>query len=445
MRLADLEGKRVVILGAGREGLSAANLLCGRLGLDRVTLVADQEPDAETLEQLGWHHGLALRFDPRVFEMLADFDVAIRSPGLSWYRYEFERARENGLVMTSLTDLFLAETEGLLVIGVTGTKGKSTTASLIRTALGACGMRAVAAGNIGTPVFDADPNQDADAIVLEVSSYQACQLRHGPRISVLTSLYPEHLDWHGGLEAYYRDKLTLLRRTQDHVFANGADPEVRERTRDIPGRSFFGLANGFHVEGQQILHGRNAIGSLAEVPLAGEHNAANMCAALAVAHGLGLDPQKAFRSFSGYASLPHRHHSLGTLGGIEYIDDSLSTIPQATIHALRAVGERPVSIVLGGRDRGVDQTPLVAELARENLHRIALIGETGAMLLRMLDAEARAKAQLCDSMPGAVDFCANGLPDGGVVLLSPAAATGPEFRDAMSRGEEFAAAARQRR
>ena len=442
MRLAELEGKRVVILGAGREGVSAARLLCSRLGLDRISLVAEQEPDTETLEQLSWHHGLALRFDPRIFEMLSDYDIAIRSPGLSWYRRDLMMARERGLLMTSLTDLYLAEHEDSLVIGVTGTKGKSTTASLIRTALGACGMRAIAAGNIGTPIFDADPDGHADAIVLEVSSYQACDLQHGPRMAVLTSLYPEHLDWHGGLENYYRDKLNLLQRTRGAVFVNGADREAVQRTDALASRNLFGSVGGFHTVGQLLMRGTEKIGSLAEIPLPGEHNASNVCAALSVVHSLGLDSGQAFRSLSSYEGLPHRHHTVATAHGIEFIDDSLSTIPQATIQALRALGDRPVSLILGGRDRGVDMGSLARELDAPRIQRIALMGETGSLLSILLAPGTLAKAQLVDTMPAAVDFCVAGLAEGGVVLLSPAAATGPEFRDAMSRGDAFADAAR---
>lgn len=437
MRLAELRGCRVAVLGAGREGLSAARLLCERLEHPEITLICEHEPTPEAARELRILPRLSLRVEADGFADLSDFDVAIRSPGLCFYRPELAAARARGLRMTSLTDLFLAENETRRVVAVTGTKGKSTTATLIGLALEACGVRTVIAGNIGTPVFDADPEGEAEVFVVEVSSYQACDLQHGPELALLTSLYPEHLDWHGGLERYYDDKLNLLRRTRGGIFVNGGNPEARARTKPFGRRTLFNDASGVFVRDGQVRKGSEEVGALSSLSFRGEHNTSNLCGALAVASALGLPLATAFEGIAGFRGLPHRQQTIASLGGIDYVDDSLSTIPQSTIQALRSFGDRPIAVIVGGRDRGVDLSPLVEELTAANIRGVALVGETGAVLAPLLPADD-VRVATCGSLDDAVAFCRGTLPEGGVLLLSPAAATGDDFDDAPARGAAFA-------
>jgi UDP-N-acetylmuramoylalanine--D-glutamate ligase len=440
LRLAELAGRRVAILGAGREGLSAARLLCEELAHPDVTLLSEQEPTPDAARRLGVLPGLSLRVGADALADLSAFDVAIRSPGISFYRSELASAREQGLAMTSLTDLFLAENEGRRVIAVTGTKGKSTTASLIALALEACGIKTVTAGNIGTPVFDADPEAEAEVVVLEVSSYQACDLRHGPEIAVITSLHPEHLDWHGGLERYYDDKLNLLRRARGPVLVNGGNPDARARTSQIARRRLFNDPSGVHVLGDRVREGSREIGDLSTLPLGGAPGSSNLCAALAVASALDLPLTTAFGGFEKFRGLPHRQQTIASRDGIDYVDDSFSTIPHSTLHALRAFGDRPIAVIVGGRDRGVDLSPLVDALRAAKIRAVALVGETGPRLAALLPTDD-ARVNRCRSMDEAVAFCRRRLPKGGVVLLSPAAATGEDYADAPARGAAFARSA----
>ncbi len=442
MRLSELRGRRVAILGAGREGLSAARLLADRDDVASLLLVSDQPPDEAVLRELQDQPGLELLLGPGAFEHLEDVDVAIRSPGLGWYRPDLERARLHGVAMTSLTDLFLAENAGRHVVAVTGTKGKSTTTALLALGLGGCGVRACAAGNIGTPVFDADPEGRAEVLVIEVSSYQACGLVHGPEHAVLTSLYPEHLDWHGGVERYYEDKLHLLRLARGLAIVNGADAEAERRTRTLPRRRLFQTPEGVHLDGDELLSGTRPIGDARRVPLAGAANRANLCAALAAVEALGHDPRDALEAMTAYEGLPHRLNPVAEIDGLLFVDDSLSTIPQATLQALEAFRDRPVGLIVGGRDRGVDLTPLREALTRPPVERVALLGATGARLAEEIGDTDPGRVALAPDLRDAVRFCREGLQAGGVVLLSPAAATDDAFRDAMERGEAFAAAAR---
>ena len=437
MRRADLAGRRVAILGAGREGLSAARLLSSRD--EPVAVLSERAPDDES--GFAAIPGVDLRIGAGVFDDLSGFDVAIRSPGLGAYRPELVRAREAGLRFTSLTDLFLGESRGRTVVAVTGSKGKSTTVSLLGLALEACGVRAVTAGNIGTPVFDADPEGRAEVVVLEVSSYQACDLEEGPRHAVLTSLYPEHLDWHGGVERYYEDKLRLLRLARGARFVNARDEEALRRSDALPERVLFGDEKGFHDREGVLYEGTTRLGELRSPSLGGAHHRASACAALAVVRELGADPDPALEGMRGFEGLPHRQETVLRAGGVAYVDDSFSTIPQATLEGLRQFGERPLGLVIGGRDRGVDLSPLATALQERPPEAVALLGETGEALASVLGALGE-RVRLCASMEDAVRFARARLPDEGVVLLSPAAATGDEFADAPARGRAFAAAAR---
>ncbi len=431
------------MLGAGREGLSAARLLVTRLGM-RATVLGESEPPAPVREALAQLEGIEVRIAPDVFADLFGYDLAIRSPGLPIRRPELARARAAGLRFTSLTDLFLAEHAGDRVVAVTGTKGKSTTASLIGLALEASGLPTVVAGNIGTPVFDADPEGRARVHVVEVSSYQASDLRSGPSIAVLTSLYPEHLDWHGGRDAYYDDKLNLLRRATGPVVVDPSCSEARRRTEGLAQRCFFGDPDGIHAEGGEIRDGTRTLGRVDDLPLRGAHNMSNVCAALTVAALLGRDLEAAWQGITRYAGLPHRQRQIAVRDGIRFVDDSLSTIPQSTLHAITAYDDGPIALILGGRDRGVDPAPLLDRLVEGGVVRVVLMGEMGRVLRSALSGRLGAPELLStDDMSEAVAFCVGGLPHGGAVLLSPAAASGGEFADAMARGAAFAEAVGQ--
>ncbi len=207
MRAAELGAARVAIWGLGREGRAAIKFLRARHPKLPLLLLDDAE-DAEAPREF---EGIDCAFGAeRIADALGDVDVIVKSPGVSLYRGEIETARRNGAKITSLLNLWFAESIDVTTICVTGTKGKSTTASLIAHMLGKLGHRAALVGNIGVPITEVDPAA-ADYAVIEVSSYQAADFDGLCDVAVLTSLFPEHLDWHRTLEAYYRDKLNLLR------------------------------------------------------------------------------------------------------------------------------------------------------------------------------------------------------------------------------------------
>ncbi|MDD5587291.1 MAG: Mur ligase family protein, partial [Alphaproteobacteria bacterium] len=224
MRARDLGGKNVVIFGLGREGKAAAALI--RRTFPGMPLTFVEEAPASGANEKPEGNTQIVRQPEAVAAALDKADVIVKSPGVSLYHPLIKKTKERGAAVTSLLNLWLAEPHAATVIGVTGTKGKSTTSALLVHALNALGKKAVLAGNIGVPVTDV-PEDGADFAVIEISSYQAADIEGTFSLGVLTSLYPEHLDWHQALEVYYRDKLNLLRNSRVKI-VNGEALETMQ-------------------------------------------------------------------------------------------------------------------------------------------------------------------------------------------------------------------------
>jgi UDP-N-acetylmuramoyl-L-alanine---L-glutamate ligase len=429
MRAGDLSGARVAIWGLGREGRAAIRFLRARHP-DLPLLLLD---DSETAEPPCGVENIAYAFGARaITDVLGRIDVLVKSPGVSLYRPEIAIAREYGAAITSLLNLWFDEGTTIPTICVTGTKGKSTTASLIAHILGRLGQRVALAGNIGVPVSEIDPG-GADYAVIEVSSYQAADFDGLCDIGVLTSLFPEHLDWHGTLESYYRDKLNLLRHSRCAIVNRHA------AAAHHLAQAVFNDATGLHVRGGEIFDGLARIGAVVNPYIARPHNVSNVCAALTVIRKLGFGLGEALAATVDFRALPHRQQEIGERDGVLYVDDSISTAPQSTIAALEVYAGRSITLILGGHDRGIDYDGLVAWLAEGAAHRVLCLGASGERVYAALRvAGTRCEALLSGSMAAAVGDARKMTPRGGVVLLSPAAPSYGSYRDFAERGRDFA-------
>jgi UDP-N-acetylmuramoyl-L-alanine---L-glutamate ligase len=441
MRAAELGAARVAIWGLGREGRAAIGFLRARH--PRLPLVLlDDAGDAEAprdLESIDCAFGAE-----RIADALGDVDVIVKSPGVSLYRREIETARRNGANITSLLNLWFAERIDVTTICVTGTKGKSTTASLIAHMLDKLGRRAALVGNIGVPITEVDPAA-ADYAVIEVSSYQAADFDGICDVAVLTSLFPEHLDWHRTLEAYYQDKLNLLRHGRHAVVNREAAFAMGQFAQAPPQRvAFFNDESRVHSGGPDILDGRQRIGEVRNRYLARPHNTSNLCAALTVAKLLDIDLGAALDAAGDFAALPHRQQELGQIGRVLFVDDSISTAPESTIAALAVYAGRDITVIVGGHDRGIDYSKLVLTLARGAAREVICLGASGERIYAGLRAavteqpEASFTASRAQSMAEAVAYAKQETPAGGVVLLSPAAPSYGYYRDFAERGRDFA-------
>jgi UDP-N-acetylmuramoyl-L-alanine---L-glutamate ligase len=441
VRLADLRGRDVAVWGTGREGRAAVNAIAPHAPASLV--VVDDRGDHLSVP---WQGALAqaapLYAGADGFDRLAAADVVVRSPGVGQTHPWVVELRRRGVTITGGTALWMAE-HADRTVAVTGSKGKSTTSSLISHLLTAVRRANVFGGNIGVPLLDLP---EADRYVLELSSYQCSDLGDSPRVAALTALFPEHLDSHGGEREYYRDKLNLLRHEPEMIVVNGADERLRDEIRgDVDTSGFPPIPAGaddsrFRVEDDMVYCSDDPLFPRAELRLRGVHNGRNLCVALAVLDGLGVDVldlkdelRAAVASFEG---LPHRLSEIQDPSGLVFVDDTLSTSPYATMHAIDAYAGRPLTVLVGGNDRGVDYGPLREFLAERELIVIGL-PDSGPRILGELAGLPGIRTENAPDLPAAVRLSRKLTPEGGVVLLSPGAPSYGQFRNYEHRSEVF--------
>jgi UDP-N-acetylmuramoylalanine--D-glutamate ligase len=348
------------------------------------------------------------------------------------------------VAFTSGTNLWMAEHPGAQTLCVTGTKGKSTTSALLHHLLAEAGVRVALAGNIGVPLIGCDA-ESADWWVVELSSYQICDLEAPPWATLFLNLSDEHLDWHGGAENYRRDKLHLARLAPEgRLFANGADPALRSALADRPDTHWFNRAPGVHLAGHRLWEDGRPLPPLPAAP--GDHNLVNLAGALAVVDHLDLRPDPLAPALESFEGLPHRLATLGSVRGVRFVDDSLSTTPVATLAALQALGELPaVTVLVGGMDRGLDWSEHAAAFRAAAPHAIVALPDSGPAVLEALESGGLAPpaglhraADMTEAVARALEL----TPSGGAVVLSPGAPSFPRYADYRERAAAFASAAK---
>jgi UDP-N-acetylmuramoyl-L-alanine---L-glutamate ligase len=426
---ADLAGRRVGVWGLGVEG--RANLRRLRaLGVAPV-LVDDRGADAAGPGE----HVIAR--EAGGLEALAGCEVVVKSPGISRYGEACRTLVDRGVAVVGGLGLWLQGAPRDRVMCVTGTKGKSTTTAIAGHLLTGWGYRVMTGGNLGVPPWDPEVDDDADYWVIETSSYQATDVATSPPVVVVTSLHADHLNWHGDEETYYRDKLSLCTRPGARVtVANGRDPRLRARAA-LLGPEVRWVEHRGGDDNQWV----------DELGLLGEHNRLNAVLARVALTELGVpeadDPTALERAARGFEQLDSRLRVIGHVGGVDFVDDSLSTNVLPTLAAVDAFADRRVALIAGGYDRMIDYRPLAAGLRDRTRPLLVLtLFASGARIAAALAAEEAplVEVRALDTLEAAVQQgFAWALPDG-VVLLSPAAASFGPFRDYRHRARAFAEA-----
>ncbi|MFI6759425.1 UDP-N-acetylmuramoyl-L-alanine--D-glutamate ligase [Micromonospora sp. NPDC050417] len=444
MHLTDLRGRRVAVWGTGREGVAAVNAIAPVGPADLVAVM-----DRETYAAKPWEGRLAelapLYTGPAALEMLLRADVVVRSPVIGETHPWMIQLRERGVTVAGGTALWMAD-HAAATIGVTGSKGKSTTTVLISHLLTSLGHAHEVGGNIGTAVLDLPP---ADRYVLELSMYQCADLTVSPQVVALTALVPEHLDWAGGEAAYYRHKLNIVEHNPGQVVFNAHDERLATELAARPGLPLFaaGRPETTHVatgpDGTRWVHLADVpLFPRSALPLLGRHNEWNLCVALGVLKSVGVDlvaeRDRLAEAAASFPALEHRLTPIEDPSGITFVDDSLSTIPQSAIHAIEAYAHRPLTVIVGGEDRGVDYTPLRDFLAEEGVEA-TLIGvpDSGPRILEMVKDLPMITTIAADDLVEAVRIGRANTPAGGVVLLSPAAPSYGRFDNYAHRSRVF--------
>jgi UDP-N-acetylmuramoylalanine--D-glutamate ligase len=442
VRFSELEGRRIGVWGAGREIGSFADQLTRRLPGARIVAAAFDEPPSKESVELLRSPGVRVLEGEEVVEGLAACETIVRSPGVSIHRAELRELSERGVPITTATALWLAEREGRGVIGVTGTKGKSTTAALTAHLARAAGRTVHLAGNIGIPALDLLDIGPDELAVVELSSYQTADLQCGPEVAVITNLFKEHTDWHGSEDAYRAEKLRLfsLPGVRAAVLPARSDELAGIETRAE--RLLYGDPDGWDVTGEGIALRGRVQASLSELPLPGEHNALNLCAALTALEAAGVEPPPLPDSLRDFKALKHRLETVAERAGVRWVNDSISTTPESTLAALASFPGKELVLLGGGQDRGQDYGELAAALARLGATVVGM-PSTGERLLEAARAAgvSASHALAAGDLTEAVELAHSRATPGSVVLLSPAAPSYDRFRNFEERGERFRALA----
>ncbi|HET9033069.1 MAG TPA: UDP-N-acetylmuramoyl-L-alanine--D-glutamate ligase [Dokdonella sp.] len=435
MRIAELASRSVAIWGLGREGRAAHSVLRKRFPDKQLTIFCRETEAQATSVDCPFDRFISS--EPSAGE-LAGFDVVIKSPGISAYRPELIEAQREGTRFTSTTALWFSENPDARVIAVTGTKGKSTTSALIAHLLRSLGRRTALAGNIGMPLLELlDPVDEPDWWVIELSSFQTREADQLD-LAVVTNIEEEHLDWHGSRERYVEDKLALAAVAR-RLLVNAAQAELLERTTAHGRRLSYGLADGWHVDGESIRRGERIVLDRSRLPLPGWHNALNAAAALAALEAIGEDAITAAEHLASFRPLPHRLQTLGVRDALNWIDDSIATTPRAVIEALRSHGGGDICLIIGGHDRGLDWQAFVAHVRAHPPRAIISNGASGHRIEALLRAnQGDYQLQRVETLSEAVAVARELTAPGGTILLSPGAPSFDQFRDYAERGRRFA-------
>ena len=446
MKIADLAGQRVALWGWGREGRAAYTALRARLPEQALTLFCSE---AEVADAAASHDPLLVIEHAATGERLGAFDVVVKSPGISPNKPEALEAASRGTRFIGGTALWFGERADAAgdvanAICITGTKGKSTTSSLLAHLLRASGLRTALAGNIGLPLLEL-LDEDADAWAIELSSYQTRDVAASgarPRIAIVTNLHPEHLDWHGSETRYVEDKLALVTEAHPHIAVlNAADPRLAALV--LPGSEirWYGDTRGWHLRGDALYRGDAFVMQTESMPLPGWHNRSNLCAVLTALDAFGLDAAALAPHAATFQPLPNRLQPIGTRDGILYVNDSISTTPMATLAALSLYRDRPVALLVGGHDRGLPWDDFAHAMRTQAPRAIVTMGQNGPRIRALLEpvaAQAGFAVSSAKDLADAMAQARGALPDGGVVLLSPGAPSFGVYRDYVARGRHFA-------
>lgn len=390
MKLSELKNKKILILGFGKEGKDTLKFLKKLFPKKKVD-IGDRKLDKNYLKKL------------------KGYDVIIKSPGIP-----FKILPKHALPkITTQTELFFDNCPGMIV-GITGTKGKSTTASLIYKILKEGGIKAYLLGNIGKPVLSYLKEING-IFVYELSSHQLCNLKKSPHIAVFLNIYPEHLDYYKSFKEYAWAKanITLYQSKDDFLIYNSKDKLIKQFAKKSKAK---------------------------KIPIEGKYYQLDKNAARAVGKIFKIPEKTIAKTIKEFKSLRHRLEHVGKLKGIDFYNDSLSTIPQSAIEALDFLGDKVQTLIAGGFDRGLNFKKLAKRIAQSKIKTLILFPDTGKRIwkaLRQAQGKKPPRSFFVDNMRGAVRLAFEHTQKGRICLLSPASPSFNLFKDYEERGNLF--------
>ncbi len=429
MKISELLDKNILVWGYGIESKSVVDLLLKNRIKNKI-FVAAKEKLNEVLQNV--------EFITEDEIESYNFDLVIKSPGISSYGEKVQNLLRKGTILTSSLNIMLAEISdynNIKTIGITGTKGKSTTVSMCDHMLNSIGKRSILVGNVGIPfltVLD-DPNK-YDYIVMELSSCQLNNIMYEIDYGVVLNLYPEHIDWHITHDNYYKDKLNIVKYSKK-CFLNANDT-ITNNYLSMNNYSTFNNQDNFYIKDNFIFYGKNKIFNINFLDnIKGKHIFENVCSILSILAEEKLNIDLALNSLSSFKTLEHRLEIFfsNKKTNTKFVDDSISTIPEATIKALEAFEDDNILLVLGGYDREQNYDDLVKYINSNNkVRKVFLLGQTSDRLYEKLK-----KSEKFNNLEDLVKSIKKSNLINKTVLLSPAAASYDMFKNFCERGENF--------
>lgn len=435
-----LKDKEIIILGFGREGKATYKLIRKYLPEKHLTIgdsnikIAEDELVKDDLY-------VDFILGETYMDTMDEYDLIMKSPGIPF----------NKIDLTNIKDKISSELELLLrfykgkVIGVTGTKGKSTTSSLIYQMIKDQGYKTTFAGNIGLAVFEViEDLEDVDYLVLEMGCHQLEFMHYSPNYSIFLNVYEEHLDHYRSYDNYIEAKCNIFshQNDTDYYFYNADSKLINEKNKKFEtNANRIGITftdnnkypvyikdNYIYINDKKVYDGNS------ERKLLGRHNLNNIMFILALADVLKLDLDKAIETINSFESLPHRMELVGTYNGVTYYNDSISTIPEACINAMESI--KVNSLIIGGLDRGIDYSKLIDYLNNSDLTNLICMPTTGEKIGNSI-TNKNINVYLVKDLEEAVKKAKEVTKDKEVCLMSPAAASYNTFKNFEERGNRF--------
>ena len=438
MNLNDLKSKKILILGLGKEGMDNFKFL-RKLFPKKILGVGDRlefkKLDKKTQKLLKSDKKIKLHLGKNYLKALKKYDITLKSPGIPLNLKELKEAKKKGVKVVSQTEIFLENCPGK-IIGITGTKGKSTTAALIYKILKEAGLKAHLVGNIGKPVLSLlYRSKESDIYVYELSSHQLVNIKKSPRVAVFLNVFPEHLDYYRNFKEYIKAKanITKFQSKQDYLVFNKEDKIVKEIAKNSKAKKV--PFNSLKLE---------KIIKIKEIPLRGDFNLQNVRAAVAIGKILKVSDRTLAKAIKKFKPLAHRLEFVGEYRSIKFYNDALSTIPETTIAALSALGTKVQTLILGGFERNLDFSKLAKEILKREIKTLILFPTTGQRIWQNIKRETKKVKTIklpakffVNNMKDAVGLAYQFTKKGRICLLSCASPSFSIFKDYKEKGGLF--------
>jgi len=419
---------RVAILGFGQEGKAVLRFL--KKNQPKIKpVILDKKRDLKYLSKL------------------KNFDVIYRSPGVPYNLPQIQSAIKGGVKFSSATELFFEPASARggrrskgIIIGITGTKGKSTVSTLIYKVLKNAGRDVYLGGNIGKPAIELLPKLKRNSItILELSSFQLQYLKHSPKIAIILDVFPDHLDAHQNLKEYLAAKSNIVKnqKRSDLVFYFSGNRQSKNIALKSKGKKVAviyppSLPTSLKLRGARKLRKGDP---LARIKIPGEHNRKNAAMVMAVAKQLKVPQKGVIQVLKKFGGLTHRLQLVRTIKGVKFYNDSASTNPETTAAAIRSFPSHPKIIIMGGKDKNLDYEPVAEAAYSEDVKLVIVFGENKKKIQLALDKVAKTKP--AKDLKSAVKMAREAAKSGDVIIFSPSSASFDMFENYKERGREF--------